>query len=159
MAGHVVTDLHGIQAHVDAVYAGEAVDDRIRLIYGSNELDERHKWLWQNFLKSFCLYGSLEPLQGTLVDFGDGLTLKLNRRHEDLEGNELPGARVDHMGDLVIEGHWFRDGVGLARRGTKGEPLWPLILRDAPARGTGPWHNFQPQALALLKDIGLSWPR
>ncbi len=151
--------LDGIQAHIDAVAAGESVEQRLTLINGSNVLSEEAKRRQGYFLKSFCLAAGIEPFCGGIVQLADGLTLHLNKPRRDLSGNELPGVRVDGFGDLVIEGDFYRSGQRCARTDARGFPLWPLILRNAPCSGAGPWENFRSQALSLLKDAGEQWPR
>lgn len=150
--------LDGIQPHIDAVSRGERVEDRLALIQGSNVLSEEAKRTQGHFLKSFCLAAALEPFCGGIVQLAEGLTLHLNKSRKDLQSRELPGVRVDGFGDLVIEGEFYRNGKPCARY-AKGSPLWPLILRNARCFGSGPWENFRPQALSLLKDAGEQWPR
>lgn len=158
MTGHVFTELHGVMAHCDAVGEGEKVEDRLRLIWQSNSLSDDQKWRWGNYLKSFCLYAALLPHCGSRIWLGN-CTLRLEASIAQAEKDgDLPGVRVDHWGDLVLEGCFYRHGSWNRRYDEKGYPLWPLIIRDAPVCGPGPWKNFEGQAFKLLNDIGLAWP-
>lgn len=145
----------GLNGHVHAVLGGEAVEDRIRLVYGSNRLTPDQMRYQARFLRAFCLYGALEPYMGTRLDLGIAenyaskahIEIDFNCRREDVEDGNLPGARVDHMGDLVIQGLFYRNG--------KPWPIsMPLMLRldDDMVRGVGPWANFLPRAKMILAD-------
>lgn len=153
----ISTALDGVQSHIDAVSAGECVEDRLALIEQSNWLSDEQKRLWTYFVKAFCWMAALDPLCGGEIELAPGLALRLNRRREAIEGDELPGVRTDSDGWLVIEGALMRDGRELARRDGL-NPRWPLMLRNVPAQGPGPWENFRPQALEALRQIGLAWP-
>jgi hypothetical protein len=148
--------LDGIQPHIDAVASGEAIESRLELIRGSNFLNDEAKRVQGYFLKSFCLAAALEPLCGRRIELAPGLEIELNRSRKEIEGNELPGVRADSKGWLVVEGRYFRDGRRCADHDKV--PLWPLMIRNAPVKGSGPWENFQPQALELLRQAGESWP-
>ncbi len=155
--------LDGIQSHIDAVAAGETVESRLALIAGSNSLGVEAKRTQSYFLKAFCLAAALEPICGTAVELDRGLMIELRKPRHLLEGNELPGARADSEGWLVVEGAFSRDGKRCAdfqwdkQKGLI--PLWPLMLRDPPVRGPGPFENFRPQALELLRQAGEQWPQ
>lgn len=147
-----------VQAHIDAILAGELVEDRLAMIRGSNILDEEDKRRAGYLLKSWCLLAAIYPLCGLEVDLGDGLHLRLNKPSHEIRGNELPGVRIDGYGDLVIEGDYIKDGRPNARYAKNGNPLWPLILRNVPVQGAGPPENFRSHALQLLADAGKQWP-
>lgn len=147
-----------VQAHIDAVLAGERVEDRLAMIRGSNILDEDGKRRVSYFVKSWCLLAAIYPLCGQEVDLGDGLRIRLNKPSHEINGNELPGVRLDGYGDLVIEGDYTKDGKPNERYAKNGNPLWPLILRNVPVSGAGPPENFREQALRLLTDVGKQWP-
>jgi len=150
--------IDGVQSHIDAVAGGEAIEDRLALIANSNWLTDEAKRVQSYFLKSFCWMAALDPLCGTTISLSGGLTLTLNRRREEITGHELPGVRTDSNGWLVIEGRFVQDGRRLP--GYQGNcPLWPLMMRNVPARGAGPWQNFRPQVLEHLDYVGQSWPR
>lgn len=151
--------LDGIQAHIDAVAVGEPVEQRIAQIVSSNFLSEDARRTQLFFLKSFCWAAALEPLCGQDVVLSKELTLRLNRSRMQIEGRELPGVRVDSDGWLVIEGRLFRAGKPLRDTDDKGNPLWPIMMRNVPARGPGPWENFRPQVLLHLDYAGRAWPR
>lgn len=136
---------------------GERVEDRLALIRNSNWLTDEHKWLHQNCVKNYCLLAFLNRLCGTTIDLGDGLSIRLNRPSSLIKDGELPGTRMDHMGDLVIEGEYFKDGKKSRRFDDKGYPLWPLIIRDPPVTGAGPWENFQAMAFKVLRDGARQW--
>lgn len=149
----------GVQDHIDAISAGiDTVERRLQLIRGSNYLNDDAKLKQSYFVKSFCLAAALEPLAGTVIELGDDLLLQLGPSRKALQGNELPGVRTDYNGDLVVEGEFFRKGKRCARFDERGFPLWPLIITDAPCTGSGPWENFRPQALELLRHAGEIWP-
>lgn len=148
--------LDGIQAHIDAVASGEAIEHRLDLIRGSNYLGDESKRVQGYFLKSFCLAAALEPLCGQRVELAPDLAIELNKPRKELEGNELPGVRADSQGWLVVEGRFYRGSRRCAD--WKDGPLWPLMIRNAPVRGSGPWENFRPQALELLRQAGEQWP-
>lgn len=150
--------LDGVQDHIDAVARGERVEERIRLLRGSNLLDDEGKRVQEGFLKSFCLAAALEPYCDSEIDLGDGLRLRLNKARRDLENGELPGVRVDSFGDLVIEGDFIRDGKEGKRFDKYGLPRWPLIVRNAPVFGSGPWENFREQVFEVLRQAGSDWP-
>ncbi len=152
--------LSGVQLHIDAVAAGDLVEQRVALINGSNSLSDEAKRQQGYFLKAFCWMAALDPFCGQAIQLEPGLTLHLNRSREKIDGNELPGVRTDSEGWLVLEGRFYRDGVRLATVETKsGNPLWPLMLRNVPAHGSGPWENFRPQVLEALLHVGRSWPQ
>lgn len=150
--------LDGIQPHIDAVGRGETVEQRLSLIHGSNVLTVEAKRRQAYFLKAFCLASALEPLCGKKIELRENLYLKLFNPRHLLTGSQLPGVRADGGGWLVIEGIFWRDGRRCASFDDKHNPLWPLMLRNPPCSGSGPWENFRPQALSLLKHEGERWP-
>lgn len=149
--------MNSVQMHIDAVIAGERVEDRLALIRGSNVLDDDERRMMSYFLKSWCLLAAIYPLCGREIDLGEGLRLRLNKPSHEIRGNELPGVRIDGYGDLVIEGDYIKDGRPKARYAKNGNPLWPLILRNVPIAGAGPPENFRSHALQLLADTGKQW--
>lgn len=151
--------LENVKSHIDAIMRGESVEQRLSLIEQSNILIYEAKLVQVSFLKSFCLAGALEPLCSSLINLGNGIELYLNNPRKHLVGRELPGVRVDSYGDLVIEGKFYRTGRRCADFNSEGFPLWPLIIRNAPVSGRGPFENFQPQALEILRQAGEQWPR
>ena len=148
-----------MQDHIDAISAGvDTVERRLQLIRDSNYLSDGAKQKWSYFVKSFCLAAALEPLAGSVIELGDDLLLQLGPSRAALQDGELPGVRTDYNGDLVVEGEFFRNGKRCARFDERGFPLWPLIVTNPPCEGSGPWEEFLPQALDLLRDIGERWP-
>lgn len=138
--------LRGIKLHIDAVARGETVEDRLRLIAGSNRLSNEAKLRQSYFLKSFCLAAAIEPYCGDVLELGDGISIALNRARKDIEGNEWPGTRVDGFGDWNVVGLFFRE--------KQPKPIsMPLLIRNAPVFGSGPWENFLPQAKRILADV------
>jgi hypothetical protein len=150
--------LDGIQDHIDAVAIGDFIEDRLALIRGSNFLDNEARQVQMYFLKAFCLCAALEPLCGSEIDLGDGYSIRLRKkRHEIEHDGDLPGARVDGNGWLVIEGQYCKDGRIGDRFDKCGYPLWPFMVRNPPVQGSGPWGNFLPQALDLLRQGAEVW--
>ena len=149
--------LDGVQDHIDAVANGETIAARLDLIAASNHLSDDAKRVQGYFVKAWCWQEAIDPLCGSTVLLGNGLALRLNRHRSQIEGNELPGVRVDHDGWLVIEGDFLLFGAPLPRLSRVNDPLWPLMLRNVPARGAGPYENFRPQVLDALTHIGWGW--
>jgi hypothetical protein len=155
-----VEDIHVIHDHIHAVMHGEAVEDRLVLIAGSNAFDEQEKLRWSYFLKAFCLYAALDGLaeDEREINLGDGYSFRLGRPRKSIQHDgELPGARVDGDGWLVIEGQFRKDGRIGARFDERGYPLWPFMIRNPPVRGCGPWENFREQACAILRQGAEFW--
>jgi hypothetical protein len=153
-----MTPLAGIEAHIDAVAAGETVEARLDLIRGSNILNDAARRTQAYFLKASCLAAGLEPLCGTRIDLAPDIALELGRSRLVVKGRERPGVHVDSAGWLVIEGRFIRHKP-CRDFDAKGFPLWPLMFRNPPCFGVGPWENFRPQALELLRRAGERWPK
>lgn len=148
----------GIQSHIDAIIAGEKVEDRVNIIRSSNYLTKEAKKRQEYFVKSFCFMAALTPYCGKIIKLTPKLALELCQSKENIKSGQVPGVRIDRYGDLVIEGRFINNGNFCADYNEQGFPLWPLIIRNAPVLGAGPCENFLPQALCILKEIGKKWP-
>ena len=150
--------LEGIQDHVDALFAGDPIQERVALIERSNFLSQDDIQLHRAFLQAYAIVCALEPLCKTVIDLGDGFTLRLNKNSREIKNGQLPGVRADGHGWAVLEGEFRYNGRRGLRYDPKGFPLWPLMIRNLPLNGTIPWEDFRPQIFFALRMIAERWP-
>jgi hypothetical protein len=146
MTGPQLLNGEGLNEHIHSIMNGDSIESRLTLINQSNHLSDEGKEFQRYFLKSFCLMAAITPYCGKTLDLGDGVTLELGNPREELKDNEWPGTRVDQVGDWNVYGRYYKNGQFVYVN-------MPLLIRNAPVFGSGPWENFLEQAKFILKDI------